>query len=71
VVAGERLQFSASPDGKAWQNVGLVLDFSKLSDDYGSTMRFTGAMVGLCAQDVGGTNAVADFDYFNYQPTKP
>ena len=70
-VDGERLQFSASPDGKAWQNVGPVLDFSKLSDDYGSTLRFTGAMVGVCAQDVGGTNAVADFDYFDYQTTKP
>jgi xylan 1,4-beta-xylosidase len=66
----ERLQFSASPDGKAWQNIGSTLDFSKLSDDYGSTLRFTGAMVGLCAQDVGGTNAIADFDYFDYQPAK-
>jgi xylan 1,4-beta-xylosidase len=63
----ERLQFSASPDGKVWQNIGPMLDFSKLSDDYGSTLRFTGAMVGLCAQDVGGTNSVADFDYFDYR----
>jgi xylan 1,4-beta-xylosidase len=45
-----------------------VLDFSKLSDDYGSTLRFTGSFVGVCAQDVGGTNAIADFDYFSYQP---
>jgi xylan 1,4-beta-xylosidase len=70
-VDGERLQFSASPDGQSWQNIGPVLDFSKLSDDYGSTLRFTGAMVGLCAQDVGGTHAVADFDYFDYQTIKP
>jgi xylan 1,4-beta-xylosidase len=69
-VDGERLQFSASPDGKAWRNIGPALDFSKLSDDYGSTLRFTGAMIGVCAQDVGGTNAVADFDYFDYQPAK-
>ncbi len=67
-VDGERLQFSASPDGKAWQNVGPVLDMSKLSDDFGSTLRFTGAMVGLCAQDLGGTRAIADFDYFGYHP---
>lgn len=66
----ERLQFSASPDGKTWQNIGPVLDMSKLSDDYGSTLRFTGAMIGLCAQAVGGTYALADFDYFDYQPTK-
>ena len=69
-VDGVKLQFSASPDGQAWQNIGPVLDFSKLSDDYGSTLRFTGAMVGLCAQDIGGTHAVADFDYFDYQPAK-
>jgi xylan 1,4-beta-xylosidase len=69
-VDGVKLQFSASPDGKVWQNIGPVLDFSKLSDDYGSTLRFTGAMVGLCAQDVGGTHTVADFDYFDYQPEK-
>ena len=25
-VDGERLQFSASPDGKAWRNIGPVLD---------------------------------------------
>ncbi len=69
-VDGERLQFSASPDGQAWQNVGPVLDFSKLSDDYGGTLRFTGAMVGLCAQDLNGTHTVADFDYFDYQTAK-
>jgi xylan 1,4-beta-xylosidase len=68
-IDGERLQFSASPDGKQWQNIGPGLDASKLSDDYGSTLRFTGAMVGLCAQDVGGTHARADFDYFDYRPT--
>ncbi len=66
-VDGERLQFSASPDGATWRNVGPVLDMSKLSDDYGSTLRFTGAMVGLCAQDLGGACAVADFDYFDYR----
>jgi xylan 1,4-beta-xylosidase len=67
-VDGERLQFSASPDGKAWRNTGPVLDFSKLSDDYGSTLRFTGSFVGVCAQDLNGTHAVADFDYFDCRP---
>jgi xylan 1,4-beta-xylosidase len=67
-VSGENLQFSASPDGETWRNIGPVLDFSKLSDDYGSTLRFTGAMIGLSAQDLNGTHAVADFDYFDYRP---
>ena len=68
VVDLEKLQFSASPDGKNWQNIRPVLDASKLSDDYGAGLHFTGAMVGLCAQDVGGNGALADFDYFDYKP---
>lgn len=64
----QNLQFGASPDGKNWRNIGPRLDFSRLSDDYGGTLRFTGAMVGLCAQDLYGMRAVADFDYFDYRP---
>lgn len=63
-IDNEKLQFSASPDGKTWQNIGEVLSMAKLSDDYGSTLRFTGTMIGLCAQDLGGTFKHADFDYF-------
>lgn len=62
------LQFSVSPDGLTWQKVGPVLDLTKISDDYGSTLRFTGAMVGLCSQDLGGTYQQADFDYFEIKP---
>lgn len=68
VVAGVSLQFGVSPDGANWRELGPELDFSKLSDDYGSTLRFTGAMVGVCAQDLGGTRMRADFDYFDYRP---
>jgi xylan 1,4-beta-xylosidase len=60
----ERLQFFASPDGRQWQPIGLGLDATKLSDDYGQGWHFTGAFVGLCTQDLGGTRAAADFDYF-------
>jgi len=63
-IDGQKLQFRASPDGRTWQDIGPVLDMAKLSDDYGSTLRFTGAMVGLCAQDLAGTFKHADFDYF-------
>ncbi|MEO5712370.1 MAG: glycoside hydrolase family 43 protein [Luteolibacter sp.] len=62
----ERLQFSASTDGVAWRNVGPVLDASKLSDDY--AQGFTGAMIGICAQDLSGNRRHADFDYFSLQP---
>ena len=66
-IQREKLQFSASPDGKAWQNVGPVLDASKLSDDYGQGFHFTGAFVGLCCQDLRDHKHPADFDYFNYR----
>lgn len=64
----QTLIFSASPDGKLWQNIGPALDASKLSDDYGAGLHFTGAMVGLCAQDISGTGSSAWFDFFNYLP---
>jgi xylan 1,4-beta-xylosidase len=67
----DRLQFHASPDARAWQPIGPALDASKLSDDYGSVLHFTGALVGVCAQDLGGTRAVtADFDYFELRPER-
>lgn len=62
---GARLQFSASPDGQTWQIIGPVLDATKLSDDYGAALHFTGAFVGLCAQDLNGTYSPADYDYFS------
>ena len=67
-VENQQLQFAASPDGRRWQIVGAELDFSKLSDDYGAGLHFTGAMVGLAAQDLGGGKCPADFDYFDYHP---
>jgi xylan 1,4-beta-xylosidase len=54
----------ASPDGATWQKIGPVLDMSKLSDDYGNFLHFTGAFVGLCAQDLRDARATADFDFF-------
>lgn len=64
VIDGPSLQFSASPDRVAWQNIGPCLDAWKISDDYGSQLHFTGAMIGVCVQDLNGTSRHADFDYF-------
>jgi len=69
VIDAPSLQFSASPDGTAWQNIGPVLDASKLSDDYGQYLHFTGAMAGICAQDLNNRTALADFDYFEMNPS--
>jgi xylan 1,4-beta-xylosidase len=63
-----KLKFSASPDGKSWQPIGPELDASKLSDDYGSVFHFTGAMAGVCCQDLKDNCLCADFDYFSYTP---
>jgi xylan 1,4-beta-xylosidase len=65
IIDRTTVQFSASPEGETWQDIGPALDATKLSDDYGQGLHFTGAMIGLCAQDLGGTRqSVADFDYF-------
>jgi len=61
---GNALRFSASPDGSNWLLIGPELELHKLSDGYGSALQFTGTMIGICAQDLGGTQRTADFDYF-------
>jgi xylan 1,4-beta-xylosidase len=63
-IDGAELRFSASPDGKDWTQIGGVFDASKLSDDYGSTLHFTGTMIGLSCHDVAGQRAHADFEFF-------
>jgi xylan 1,4-beta-xylosidase len=60
------LQFAFSQDGIIWQNIGPALDATKLSDDYGPES-FTGAFVGLCAQDLSGQRKHADFNWFEYK----
>jgi len=66
IVKEQALQFYASPDGERWQTVGGELDMGVLSDEYGGKLGFTGAMIGLCAQDINGTKKHADFDYLSY-----
>lgn len=65
VIDHAELQFYLSSDGDAWSAVGPVLDASKLSDDYGTGLHFTGTFIGLCAQDLQGTRLHADFDSFS------
>ncbi|GEC03885.1 xylan 1,4-beta-xylosidase [Streptomyces spinoverrucosus] len=44
--------------------IGPPLDFSRLSDDYGSRLRFTGAMAGIHARDLVDASFTADFRGF-------
>jgi xylan 1,4-beta-xylosidase len=49
--------------------VGPVSDFSRLSDDYGSRLRFTGAMAGIHAWDLVDAGFTADFGRFRLDCT--
>jgi len=70
----EKLQFlygiqSDSPE--KWTSVGPVLDADKLSDDYVQGPAYTGMFFGVCCQDLSGSHAHADFDWFDYTQPKP
>lgn len=71
----EELQFYYSQDGENWNKIGPVLDASKISDDNVELavngvmldQGFTGAFIGLCAQDLSGQKKPAYFDFFTYR----
>ena len=64
----ETYQYSYSFDGRNWEKIAILLDATKLSDDYieGGGF-FTGSFVGMQCEDMSGQRAVADFKYFKYQ----
>jgi xylan 1,4-beta-xylosidase len=66
-ITQAELQFAYSRDGVNWANIGPVHDFGTLADEHGGKLGFTGAFVGLCAQDLNGSRLHADFDYFVYR----
>jgi xylan 1,4-beta-xylosidase len=61
------LRFFFSRDGRDWQPAGGALDATRLSDEYPGEGSFTGAFVGLAAQDLSGRRLHADFDFFEYR----
>ena len=65
----ETLQFWYALDGGDKQTIGPVLDASILSDEAGRGEHacFTGAFVGMAAQDVSGRAHPADFGFFSYR----
>jgi len=52
---------SAAADGIAPEPIGPVLDMTELSDDFGATLRFTGAFAGISAVDLVEARWSADF----------
>ncbi len=59
-------QFSYSTDGVHYHNVGDKLDASKLSDDYGNNLGFTGAFVGIIVCDLQEHKHTCKFSNFIY-----
>lgn len=68
-VDGAVLQFRFAVEEGQWQTIGPELDASVLSDEggRGEHANFTGAFVGMAAQDLGGTAMPADFAHFIYR----
>lgn len=71
----EKLIFSYSLDNNKWNNINITFDASIISDDYVQNKfeykaAFTGAFIGLCCQDISGSEKWAYFDNFEYKPIK-
>lgn len=68
-VDGCALRFFHATGSEPWQRIGPMLDASLLSDEAGQGEHgnFTGAFVGMSANDVSGAAMTADFDYFDYE----
>lgn len=69
MVKYDRAQFFYSKDGKQWEKICDMFDCSNLSDEHCQNigiLKFTGAFVGMCCQDLSGQRLPADFDYFEY-----
>ncbi|MNJ48588.1 Beta-xylosidase [compost metagenome] len=75
VIRREVLRFYYSRDGVEWLPIGGEMDATKLSDENAELVKdgialdqgFTGAFIGICAQDLSGRQLHADFDYFTYR----
>ena len=65
----ERLRFAFREEGGAWRVLPEQFDASILSDEATApgNPNFTGAFVGMAAQDMAGTALPADFDWFEYR----
>ncbi|WP_416417230.1 family 43 glycosylhydrolase [Paenarthrobacter aromaticivorans] len=65
------LQFSWSHPYGRESLIGPLLNSLNLSDDHGNKLRFTGAFVGVTAQDLRDRTFTADFHEFTYSPWTP
>jgi len=61
------IQFYYGYEEDKLQSIGPEMDCSFISDEACKEGWFTGAMVGLCSQDMTGDRKPADFDWFEYK----
>lgn len=69
-VDREIAQFYYAVGEDCLRKIGDMVRADHLSDDYikaNGKLAFTGAMVGVCAQDMDNHRSFADFAYFDYQ----
>lgn len=59
------IDFSYRVEGCEWQKIAEHIDGSFMSDEACNEGWFTGAMVGICCQDLTGFGKHADFDWFS------
>lgn len=59
-----QVQFAYGFRGEGLQNIGPLINASFLSDEACREGWFTGAMVGICCQDLTGFGRHGDFDWF-------
>lgn len=62
----DRVGFYYSLDGTTFIQYGEDCDALRISDEHIDTSAFTGAFIGICAQDMSGFSKYADFEYFEY-----
>ena len=63
----ETVRFFYSLDGETFIPYGESCDALRISDEHIETSAFTGAFIGMCAQDMSGFSKYADFEYFEYK----
>ena len=59
------IDFSYRVEGCEWQKIAEHIDGSFMSDEACNEGWFTGAMAGICCQDLTGFGKYADFDWFS------
>ncbi len=67
VVEYDKGKFYYSLDGVDFIEINYTLDINILSDDYDKPIGFTGAHIGIVAQDLEYDIRYCDFNYFKYR----